>query len=76
MKMPSMAGASADKSAMAPKPKAASKSSGASTQVADVKARARNMLKTGAISQKQHDGLVAKADKVAAALGAEGMATE
>lgn len=49
-------------------PKARIKTSGAATHVADIKARARKMLATGTISRKQHDGLLAKADKVQAAL--------
>lgn len=50
------------------KPKAPLKTAGASVQVADVKARARKMRAVGTISQKQHDQLMAKADKISAAI--------
>ena len=54
---------------MAPKAKPG-RASGPGMHVADVKKRAKSMLGKGLISQKQHDQLVGKADKVNQALGA------
>lgn len=50
-------------------PKARVKTEGAANSVADVKARAAKMRGQGLISDKQHKSLIAKADKVSAALG-------
>ena len=58
----------------APKPRA--KAQGAGTHVADIKARAAKMRGQGLISDKQHEGLIAKAKKVEAALGAGVMPDE
>jgi hypothetical protein len=47
---------------------------GEGTVVADVKARAAKMRGQGLISPKQHAGLIAKADKAAAALEGKDLA--
>ncbi len=52
-------------------PKMAPKAEGAANGVADIKARAAKMRDKGLISPKAHEKLMAKANKVAAALGGE-----
>jgi hypothetical protein len=51
------------------KPAAAALKQSPSVHLADIKARARQLLKAGTISQAAHDGLVAKANKAQAAFG-------
>lgn len=53
-------------------PKRRIKTSGASTKVADIVARARKMRAQGAISKNEHDRLIAKAGAVQKALAEQG----
>jgi hypothetical protein len=79
MKMPAMMAADdaggeamANEAAPAAAPKAKpSRAMAPGQHVADIKKRAKSMLGRGLISQKQHDSLIGKADKVSKALGAE-----